>query len=320
MNIFSSLSLGNGRLNEANLSAMLGFLLAPNRQHGFGDEFLKRFLSAIDKVRFSNFIASRLPPQAEVLYETAYTLTEVGRVVIDVEIRIYEHSFTNNEDFVPEIHRILIGSASREQLKNEYLAVMQELDAEMDENLARPDLTVVFLTPPGQHKDLDEEWKGIETLQEVKCRRLRWSIEGEENITFLLRGILKDESAAKIHPIPDYIRHTVKAFIQHVEETEAGIELKSSGRRRLNDDSDLVDEIVVDLGEYSYKLQRYRSGAIRAFNAETLLEVVPTIGVLRQIVKYLEGEGIKIFTVNSAGREKNTRSLGKDVIERLGRA
>src|SRR3989442_963956 len=47
MNIFTVLSQGKGRLNEENLSAMLGYLLTPSQTHGLGDTFLRPFLRAV---------------------------------------------------------------------------------------------------------------------------------------------------------------------------------------------------------------------------------------------------------------------------------
>ncbi len=47
MNIFTVLSQGKGRLNEENLSAMLGYLLTPSQTHGLGDTFLRPFLIAV---------------------------------------------------------------------------------------------------------------------------------------------------------------------------------------------------------------------------------------------------------------------------------
>jgi hypothetical protein len=39
------------------MSAMLGYLLNSNRDHGLGDTFVRHFLAALDSVRFRNIIS-----------------------------------------------------------------------------------------------------------------------------------------------------------------------------------------------------------------------------------------------------------------------
>ena len=51
MNIFTVLSLGNGRLHEANMSAMLGYLLDTSNDHGLGDSIVRKLLTSIDDKR-----------------------------------------------------------------------------------------------------------------------------------------------------------------------------------------------------------------------------------------------------------------------------
>lgn len=47
MNVFDALSMGKGRLNEENLSAMLGYLLSPTQTHGLGSSFLALLLNTL---------------------------------------------------------------------------------------------------------------------------------------------------------------------------------------------------------------------------------------------------------------------------------
>lgn len=57
---------------------------------------------------------------------------------------------------------------------------------------------------------------------------LRWAgADGEaRHIVGLLRELLRREADATIAPIADYLRHTIKAFIRHIEDGPAG----STGR------------------------------------------------------------------------------------------
>ena len=85
MNIFHVLSQGRGRLNEENLSAMLGFLLSPKQTHGLGDLFLRRFLEAVaqkcdDKNRFDDFLLNEKTINADVLFESTYAIAAPAEI------------------------------------------------------------------------------------------------------------------------------------------------------------------------------------------------------------------------------------------------
>ena len=48
MNIFQVLSKGKGRLHEPSMSAMLGYLLDSQGDHGLGDSVVREFLKNIN--------------------------------------------------------------------------------------------------------------------------------------------------------------------------------------------------------------------------------------------------------------------------------
>ncbi len=52
MNIFQVLSQGKSRLHEPSMSAMLGYLLDSNKDHGLGDIVVRKLLESIDSDRF----------------------------------------------------------------------------------------------------------------------------------------------------------------------------------------------------------------------------------------------------------------------------
>jgi hypothetical protein len=47
MNIFEIYCAGEGRINETNMSSVLGYLLSPDASHGFGKESLNAFLEPL---------------------------------------------------------------------------------------------------------------------------------------------------------------------------------------------------------------------------------------------------------------------------------
>ena len=57
MNIFEIYCAGEGRINETNMSSVLGYLLSPDASHGFGKESLNSFLEPLAneiKILWSN--------------------------------------------------------------------------------------------------------------------------------------------------------------------------------------------------------------------------------------------------------------------------
>ncbi|VEH68588.1 Uncharacterised protein [Rodentibacter pneumotropicus] len=52
---FKVLNNGDSRLYEPSMSAMLGYLLDSNEDHGLGSIFVKRFLKEVSAERFNDF-------------------------------------------------------------------------------------------------------------------------------------------------------------------------------------------------------------------------------------------------------------------------
>ena len=71
MNIFKVLANGDGSINEANVSAFLGYLLDPKADHALGSEFLKRFLEVISEDEES-FEESFYDLDYQIFYEQAF--------------------------------------------------------------------------------------------------------------------------------------------------------------------------------------------------------------------------------------------------------
>lgn len=319
MNIFKVLSQGKGRLNEENLSAMLGFLLSPAQTHGLGDIFLRQFLNMIaqkcgDKNRFDNVLNNGNPVQADVLLESAYSLNNKRRIV-DIEIKIYAtNTSVANETEIPEIHRIAVEnkikaqSSDSEQLKEEFSAILQDIEG--DETVQ---VTMIFLTPPGDYKNLNEEYENLNEsiLKTHRKAWLRWIEEnGENHIAALLKKLLKNESEAEIPPISEYVRHTLKAFIIHLSEniTTSWINRRSAGGQ-----GDIVESVVVEISNCKYRIERYESTTVRIFNLDTQ-EYEVTKPLLRKINKEKK---LGIDLELSSGRKKNTRNLGRQVMKEL---
>jgi PD-(D/E)XK nuclease superfamily len=325
MNIFTVLSQGRGRLNEENLSAMLGYLLTPSQTHGLGDTFLRLYLGVLetacgDPGRFSNVSRGGKAIRAEMLLESPY---ESGgrRRVVDMDLRIFARALnpTTGADEDTELHRILIenkikpqAASDSAQLRDEYLGVLQDLDG--DESVA---VTMVFLTPPGESKRFAGEYDTLDaqTLGVHRKAWLRWAGRGDDSqhVAALLRRLLHQESEAESAPIAEYLRHTIKAFIRHIEESPAGRVGKVSDPRESPERGDVVQVLLVRLGDSVYQLERYESTTVRVFNIGTQKEEVAK-PILRRINEE-KALGVNLYRAN--GTTKNTRQLGREVMREL---
>ena len=167
MNIFEALSQGKGRLNEENMSAMLGFLLSPNQTHGLSDIFLRRFLSVVAKrcdnqKHFDNVLNMGVPLHADVLLESPYSLGTKRRIV-DIDIRIFSRSSTKTGKDIkaPEFHRVAIENkikvvaADSGQFNEEFQGILQEIG---EEDIK---VTMVLLTPPADSQKFNQEFESI---------------------------------------------------------------------------------------------------------------------------------------------------------------
>ncbi len=317
MNIFRALSQGYGRLNEENLSAMLGFLLAPYEPHGMSDVFLRRFLEAISRKSgnpsyFDKLIYSPSTINAQVVFESAYLVginNDTRRV--DIEIRIYEQ---DTEALPREIHRIAIenkiqpAAAQANQLNDEYWGIQKKIRDDDEES----QITMVFLTPYSKQSKLVSEFDALEILDGSSDQKvwLYWHTEQDEDtICGLIRNILRQETEAHIDPISDYMLHTLKAFVRHIVET-----VEAPVQKTEFNIGGLIDQVVVQLSIGQYRLERYQSSSIRIFNLDKQEYQEPVTPLLRKII---QEKKLGISQQFDSGKDKNTRTLGKEIMTKL---
>jgi hypothetical protein len=317
MNIFTVLSQGNGRLNEENLSAMLAFLLSPTQTHGFGDTFLRNFLSLLavkceQNDRFDNILNTGNAIIAEILLESPYLLHE-RKKIIDIEIRLFSRTCGKSENDSTELHRIAIEnkirpkSAEPDQFREEFEAISQDIEDEPVQ------LTMVFLTPAGDHPNQNAEYENltVQRLGREKKAWIRWIDQSDSgNLCNLLKQVLRNESDSDISPINEYVRHTLKALIIHIKER---VSPSLTNRRNVTQIGDIVESALVQLSDGKYRIDRHESKSVRVFNLDTQ-EYEVTKPILRKINEEMK-LGIELYL--TTGRKKNTRNLGKLVIREL---
>ncbi|TKF02593.1 PD-(D/E)XK nuclease family protein [Vibrio kanaloae] len=290
MNIFQALSQGKSRLHEPSMSAMLGYLLDSNRDHGLGDAFVRQFLEAVDKERFRELL-TRDFIDSQVSLEEPYELDN-SRKDIDIQLLILDESKNENHRIIIE-NKIKPGAARVEQLAEYYAAVIGD-EPDLEE------LTFLFLTPYSNSPMLTKEFNNLELLNDYhKKYWIHW-MSDETCIVSIIREILLLEASGKINPINEYIRHTLKAFSMHCATTAES--QKKRVMRTGEDIGEIVDEVDIETKSGCYRVVRRDSTQIQVFDIESGDKEVAR----HVLAQYIDENGIDI-----PHWDYNTRTIGR---------
>ena len=298
MNMFEVLSRGKSRLHEPSISAMLGYLLDTHKDHGLGDTFLRAFLELVYKQTSDSKIQSLLFKSfidTEISLEEPYQLGD-SRKDIDIQIVILDKEKNELYRIIIE-NKIKTGAANPKQLSEYYRAVLED-----DEKLEN--LVIIFLTPKASNLILQQEFEAASTIPGHHKVWLYWNDE-EKGILNIIRSILGKESTGEINPINEYMKHTLKAFILHINSVVN--QQISVGTRYGEDIGEIVDEVNITLSDnVEYKILRRDSQQIQVFVNDEKVTAKP---VLRKIIEE------KNLNIPTSGI--NTRQMGKKVIEAI---
>lgn len=296
MNIFQVLSQGKSRLHEPSMSAMLGYLLASDEDHGLGDAFIKIFLGKLNN-DLCKKAATRSFINSQVSLEEPYQLNG-ARKDIDIQISLLEENHTESIRIIIE-NKIKVGAANPKQLADYYQAVLQD-----DPNLKN--LVVVFVTPEAPNSQLKAEFDNLNTLPDNHFKEwIFWDSSTEHGIVSMLREILSMESVGKINPINEYMRHTLKAFIKHASSVVQPLGNKSN--RIVGDMGEIVDEAIISLNDGShYRVVRRDSAQIQVFNSETGEKEI----AFNILARFIDENNLDI-----AYQQMNTRTIGRRFFE-----
>lgn len=310
MNIFQVLSQGKGRLNEENMSAMLAFLLNPQQSHGIKDLFLKRFINLIkDSSGVDYNYVFDTNYKFDITLESPYDV-DGSTKYIDLDIKF----FTDTGEVLRILieNKIKISAAQKEQFKYEYLGVLNSLEDESKDI----EVAMVFLTPDYSSQLLRDEYDELsQDLMQTNHNKawILWnSHSGKQSVADVLKRILHEEARMEINPISEYVRHTIKAFVRHIIDTQK--DKKTSDRSKPLDDDVLLKELEIEIKGTRFRIEQYSSSAIKIYNIESEKYEV-TKKLLRTIN---ETYNLGVELESKSGR-KNTRILGRDIINALER-
>jgi len=219
MNIFKILANGEGRINETNVSAFLGYLLDPNANHSLEYEFLKRFFKTV--INDENFKADKYDYQ--IFFEQGFKNKDkkqkVDIVVVCTKTDNGEGSETKVKNYIgnhKSIKKVFLienkiqnGSITKNQINNQYEAFINEFG-----NEGTFDVYSIYVTP----KDIDFDKEFKQNKKASSTTHIYWKDKDTKNsIKNMLIDIVSKENIGEIEAINEYTRHTLKSFIQFIE-------------------------------------------------------------------------------------------------------
>lgn len=265
MNIFKVLANGDGSINEANVSAFLGYLLDPKADHALGFEFLKLFLEPV--LDGEEFDVEQYDYQ--VFYEQAFKEKDSSKQIVDIVIVCYStDQGTGRESLMKEFllnskkierlflieNKIRAGSLKSGQLVAQFQSSVAELGDWKDQ------IHSIYVTP--EDSKLSAEF---EQASSINPTHILWDAKDSEvtTIKLMLKDILQRESQGDAEALNEYTNHTIKAFIQFIA-TDFRSEKEDEKKRREPGQSRLDAIELNNTHGIEEKLQKLRSHLIQS--------------------------------------------------------
>ncbi len=259
MNIFRVLaSAPRISFSEEFASAILGWLLHPQMEHGLGDEFLSRFCRAIIRNASSSQAKDainrslgkplvQLRSQSNERKFEMHLEKSVNTAVIDIVVRI-------DDAWLLIENKIRITSCSENQLKREYNGLRTELDAAYKDG-NRQRIVVVYLVPYDDER-CRKEFNSLVEMSPEDCKVfVTWEPAADDDpqetpsFVDLVRAILNDELSGAIDPLQDDCRHTLKALMAFVVDGFEGYkydpEIRQGGDNPLTEERLQADQLIL---------------------------------------------------------------------------
>jgi len=263
MNIFKVLANGDGTLNEANISAFLGYLLDPAADHGLGNQFLLRFFEGrLDEgIQLDQY-------EYKIFFEQSFKKGQEKKEIVDIVIVAYQTNFSKGveslaENFISntkEVKHIFLienkirNSVTKGQLKRQFKQTEKLITSENTDQIV---IHSIYVTPDNERfdKEFEEASEKAENFHHIL-----WNTDNDlESIYHLLLSLISSLSKGVIDPVNDYSIQTIKSFCQFIKndfrsEVEEKKERKNDGKyteryRKLNEDS-AIEEKLTTLQSY----------------------------------------------------------------------
>lgn len=317
MNIFKSLSQGNGQITETNLTSFLSYLLSKNNE--IGNAFFMLFIQYVDSLAENMILNNVLSLNENTIrekllkYERSYIhLAEPEhrieyqeeKQIVDIFLKIYDNNGNDICYFLIE-NKIKASAININQCSRQY-----EVFKNSEECQANIPIYNVLLTPDSN---------SFETMYEESKRCnpnsiwLKWTNRNvnEGSIELCLKKLLSMETNSDIPPIELFSLFIIKSFIDFIS-TEFTFR-----ERTFNydiDGYDVIDSVEVELNNDNYSLRRYENNMIRIFDSENNLLDIQVKPRLREINNTYQ---LNVSLESDNHSKKNTQVLGRDIINAL---
>ena len=200
------------------------------------------------------------------------------------------------------IYSLQLGRQSNAKMNQNQLFEYYKAILEDDNSLEN--LIIAFITPQSKNHILESEFNNVKMTNGHHKIWLKWNGE-DNNIINLLKNILLKESTGSINPVNEYMRHTLKAFVNYLENI---INNSSYKNMRFGQDlGEIIDEEVFTLKDgVEYKIIRRNSTQIQIYKDDEKVVAKP---IIRDAIRYYN------YDIPLEGL--NTRQMGKRFIDKL---
>lgn len=318
MNIFKSLSLGNGTISETNITSFLSYLL--NSTNELNNAFLLLFFELVDEALDDGKIYAllNLPPASLrdriIDFSKRYSVTSDPEHPLDGRKQIVDIFLKVSTKEGEEVAYFLIENKIKKEANKPLQAANQFArfinSSEYTEGL--PVYSIVLTTDNTRFTTMHTAVKAVNT----KAVWLRWTNhkEPERSIEAMLRKLIRLEHDAEIQPIDPNTQFIVKSFVDYILSEYS--QRAASQRNFSFNGFDVVSSAAAEVKSVTYIIKRYENDMVRLFDTKGTLLEVDVKPILREINKKLQ---LGISLTFPGGRAKNTQVLGKDVINELNR-
>jgi hypothetical protein len=298
MNIFKSLSKGNGRISETNITSFLSYLLDSSNE--LNNSFLLLFFLLIDDNLQENKILNLLNLRQTTLRDKILEFNKRYTVIAEVEYAINNRKqivdilltiANKNED---DIAYLLIENKIKKEANNPEQAVKQYNFFKQSEDYT-PGLPVYSIVLTADSDRFSGMHKNALAANDHSVW-LKWTNAKETNnsVEAILRKLIKNEHEAEIQPIDPNTQFIIKSFIDYM------------------------------LSEYSQKGGGQRNQSFNGFAVVSAANYVidGSLYFLRLDVKPVLRKVNELYHLGvtldfPGGRKKNTQHLGRDIINAL---
>lgn len=219
MNIFDIFCDGNGRINETNMSSVLGFLLHPGMAHNLGKEPLLRLVSGANNRGILQDIIRQSPENGiSISYEERVNDQNNNATrFIDLVIRINDQR--NNLAWVVAIENKINDAAINQegdQLQQEYRFLRESLNANNNGDIP---VLFIFITPNLINNNAD--YNAVANLMngtgDILLNLCWFELDNNfSSISNIVSGLLEDEAKGKIQPASSHTSLFLRSMINFI--------------------------------------------------------------------------------------------------------